>query len=193
MNDTQLEKLNFFFTQYTLTPSEFHAKRGLNQYIKLAKRRRVLDKDFKYSAKNIARFVKLNNELYKVEIKAWEYLKKLKSEGKGLMRRKQLDDYMVSPKFDFYSRSKYYSDINEEMYGNPIFELNATFFDTKKNHFRNWNELRHVKGHPLAKLKMCYSFHCLFFDSHLAKADLMRIDDIWFDIEVNHQVLIKMS
>jgi len=193
MNKVRLEKLNLFFTQYTLNPREYHAKRGMNHYKKLWERSRILDKDFKYTEKSIAQLVKLNDELYKVEINAWVYLKRLKSEGNGLIKRKLLDDYMVSPKFEFFTKSKYYTKINKEMDSNPLYEIHATFFDTKKIHFRNWNELRSVKEHPLAKLKMCYSFHCLFFDSHLAKADLIRINDIWFDIKVTHQVLIKLS
>lgn len=193
MNNTKLEKLNRFFTEFTLIPNEYHARRGWDHYRKLGERRRILDESFNYTPKNIAKLIKLNYELYKVEINAWNNLKKLKREGRRLVERKLLDDHMVRPKFEFYTKSKHYAKINKEMDGNPIYELNATFFNTKKNHFRNWNELRDVKEHPLNKVNMCYSFHCLFFDSHLAKADLMRIDNIWFDIEVTHQVLIKMT
>lgn len=193
MHSERLEKLNLFFTQYTLNPREFHAKRGMSHYSKLHERARILNRDFKYTARNTAKLSRLNDELCKIEINAWEYLKKLKREGAKLIKKNLLDDYMVCPKIEFYTKSKYYTKINHEMDGNFIFELNATFFGTKKNHFRNWNELRHSKDHPLAKLKMCYSFHCLFFDSHLAKSDLLRINDIWFDIEVTHQVLVKLN
>ena len=52
---------------------------------------------------------------------------------------------------------------------------------------RNWNEFRHQQDHPMHGEFHCWLFHCLYDHTHIGWANILRIGEVWIDIDFRLQ------
>lgn len=187
-----MKKLNLLYTKWALDHRYIEGSYK-ETWFKLSKRRRILNKKFKFTKSAIDKFSKLNEELRLLDIKILDHLALLEKQKKLWLKNKVVDDYMIDVDIDFYHEGNYYEKINEKMYGNPILQMPMCIDSKQRSHYlKDWNELRDNSEHPLSGMKFCYSFYYLYFMTQLAYEDMLRIDTVWYNIEVYNQFTFNL-
>jgi len=106
-------------------------------------------------------------------------------------------DYEIESVITFYMREDDpdYDDDDED--ANILAELKKWFKhglqdrDIGKN--KNHNKFLHNKDHPMNKEHHCYLYHQLYYNTELRWSDILRIGNIWLDINIEYQKWIALS
>jgi len=151
--------------------------------------------EFVFTEQIISTLLQLNERLKKEELRIKPFWEKLVASLEQQVKDKVIDDYNLKSELAFFSDDKFYKRLYKECEGNPIWQdttyllfSNHKYEDHKELYIDDWNEFG--EDHPMAKIPFCYTMHCLVFHSPMAWEDILRIDDVWIELKVEHQFLI---
>ena len=146
-----------------------------------------------FNLEGIEKIKRLNDKLKKEEKRIYEFSFKLEYTLNKMIAEKQIDDYNVFQRIELFSSNAECNKRNKVTEGIPILNdetFNLFYFNNEDMfHTENWNELE--PKHPLGKLEFCYTMHCLCFHSRLSWLDLINVDDVWIELKVEYQFVVK--
>jgi len=151
---------------------------------------------FHFDKEAVERIKQLNDTLKKEEKRIYEFSLQLRRSLNFMKNEKQIDDFNIFQEYSLFSKNEECNKRNNVEEGDPIWmdKASSHFIHNKKEHdlffMENWNEL--APEHPLGNLEFCYSMHCICFHSRLSWQDLIDVDDVWIELKVDYQFLVKM-
>ncbi len=152
-------------------------------------RKRVLNKQFKFDAKQLKQLIKLNKYLTVKQNEILEICSKLNKQLAKQVKTKNnwFHDYEI----------EIYMAFNNEQYEDPIYESKCILHYSKNSKINkdlgyrgNFNDRQET--HPLYKQTHCYIFHHLYDHTSLAWQDIININETWFEIVVRYQLIEKL-
>ncbi|MEA3290299.1 MAG: hypothetical protein U9Q04_09005 [Campylobacterota bacterium] len=132
----------------------------------------------------VKRIEKLNDNLRKVEEKAYNLAKKENQDAlkKVLEKQNGICNYDLNIKFDFYIRAYSVLELNEDMKFAFLKDKKIGYLNDKDDHSIKLPSLK-----PLDYQKHCWLLHSLY-DDHMVPWELIhRIDKVYFNIEVSFE------
>lgn len=102
-----------------------------------------------------------------------------------------LEDYECECKFRFSLREDD-QDYDEENSENVVIELTEYLKGHSRGEFgladgENHNEFQHWEWHPMREEFHCWLYHCLYDHTHIGWANMLRIGEVWIDIDITLQ------
>ena len=168
-------------------------KSAFNEYAPLLPERSLAVADM--TPVQRARLERLNQQLMKIEKDIVnEALPQLKSLHARVNDPDDwLQDYECDCKLRFSLRHDD-PDYDEEDSENVIVDLREYLkgMEEKDKHWgladgNNHNEFEHWEDHPMQGEFHCWLFHCLYDHTHIGWANILRIGEVWIDIDFRLQ------
>ncbi len=163
----------------------------------LETRKRSLNQKFSFTKRNLSKLRRLNDVLKQKEMEINVHANLIRSIQLQWIENKLIADYEIDFKLSLWSNV--FDKLHPACEGNPFYKdrILMTFghkdieADTAimKD---NWNEFLHYPGHPLANEFHCYTLHHIYDHTYLSWSDIVSIDDVWIEIIVTNQFLIKI-
>lgn len=104
---------------------------------------------------------------------------------------KTIDDYDFETSFSVFSEDQKCNEKHKVTIDDPFYTDNTYFMFTKgldeAFYINNWNENTNRK----LNFGFCYTMHSLMYHSNLELQDILTISDVWIELKVNYQFLIK--
>lgn len=179
----------------------------------LSTRAGMLNRKFKFTEEVILQLRKLNDILIKEEDRICKHKKQLLEKLENWVAEKVIDDYELDSELSLWNE-EYYKQWNEVFDGNPFFTDHYYVHNHKEDDDPrwpasekktetdpvtgekitryNWNDLGTWPDHPLANEFYCYTLHHIIDHAPLAWEDILRIEGVWLELQVRHQLLIKV-
>jgi hypothetical protein len=164
----------------------------------LKKRQLKLDENYVFNSVNIEKLRILNAFLYakQLEIKKRnDAAIKVNNELKNINEFERFECFVF---VELFSR-KWYFETYEIQFQENSFYNNVTL--SKQRHafkngnidLDNWNEFSKIKNHPLQKEKYCYLLKHIRCCGYLAWEDILKINEIWFQVIIQSEFSRKLK
>ena len=143
--------------------------------------------------KEVSKLKKINTLLKKQEERIKIQSDILRKSLKNQISKNVIDDFKFQTSLSVFSED--YScnkKFNVEL-GDPFYEdvSFALFKENVEDSFYkdNWNE----NLNPQLDFNMCYTMHCLIYNSNISLKDILLINDVWIELKVSYQFITSIK
>jgi hypothetical protein len=156
----------------------------------LWERQQLLNKKFNFTKKRIQKLQSLSDMFKTEEQRIKPHADRISSLQANWLSEKLIDDYEIEVHIECWNNN-YYRKQDESFYKNPFFiDRSINLFhkiDNDSFYNDNWNEFQFMEEHILRDQFHCYSLHHLYDHTILSWWDIMKIDNVWIEIQVINQ------
>jgi len=166
----------------------------------LRERKWRMNQDFKFTQKNVIRFVKINNMFVDCQKKAFAEAKPVRQRLARRLKNQDafIEDFEMEIQMQPYIHNA--SGIHEVLQdithaSSALLTRDARLrrhHDSRNLERLNWNDCDGLSHGELADYHICYAMHELYDHSYWSLPDILKITQIWTDVTIIHQHFAKV-